>query len=198
MQQASHNRIFFSHIKFGRAIICLLLAVVLFTVSPCRALSTPIMEVSAYNQVRDRYTNMIYYNIKIRAIEELDISKLMIGYLITEDTSIPIPNFYCDYCGVVGNNQNINITSKVNGWIYLYNTPKNPKYVYCMEVSFDEDAGFIYENSTLELKVRMAKPDWSIFDQANDWSFIPHATDYESDWDRFIVRYDGVDIEFIK
>ena len=149
------------------------------------------MEVSAYNQVRDRYTNMIYYNIKIHALEDLDISKLEIGYHIEEDTSIPTPNFYCDYCGVVGNNQNDNITQKLNGRVYLYNTPKYPKYVYRMEVTFDEDSGFIKKNSTLEVKVRFAKPDWSIFDQSNDYSFIPDATDYTSDRSNFLIEYDG-------
>lgn len=175
---------------FNKGIACLLLVIIIFSVTPARAYADDRMVMSAYNQVRDRYTVMIYYNVKITAKKDLDISKLEIGYHITEYTSIPIPNFYCDYCGVVGSSQNMNITSKVNGIVYLYNTPKNPTYNYRMEITFDSDAGIIKKGSTLELKVRMARPDWGIFDQSDDWSFMPYS-DYTTDWSRFALKYDG-------
>ncbi len=180
------------HKIIRKILTCLLLVSLIIPGTPTKAYAADNMVVSAYNQVRDRYTNMIYYNVKIQAKENLDISKLVIGYHIVEDAPIPIPNFFCDYCGVVGNNQNNNITQKVNGSVYLYNTPMNPKFVYRLEITFDNDAGIIYKNSTLEVKVRMAKPDWSIFDQSDDYSFMPNATYYTSNWNRFIVYYDGV------
>jgi hypothetical protein len=59
-----------------------------------------------------------------------------------------------------------------------------------MEITFDSDAGIIKKGSTLELKVRMARPDWGIFDQSDDWSFMPYS-DYTTDWSRFALKYDG-------
>lgn len=179
---------------FSKITACLLLTAIIISGSPCRAYTLPYMELSSYNQVRNRYTNMIYYNFKIKATEDLDLSKLEIGYIFTENSSIPTPNFYCDYAGVIGNRQNNNITSKVNGTVYDYSTPKSPAYSYVLLISFDEDAGIVYKNSTLEVKVRMAKPDWSLFDQSNDWSFNPNATYYDSNWDRYYIYYDGTHI----
>jgi hypothetical protein len=191
---ASISQLMSSRRITGKLIACLLLMSFLISGSPCRAYTLPDMELSSYNQVRDRYTNMIYYNVKIKATEDLDLSKLEIGYIFTENSSIPALNFYCDYCGVIGSNQNNNITSKVNGNIYDYSTPKSPTYSYVLLISFDEDAGFVYKNSTLEVKVRIAKPDWSLFDQSNDWTFNPDATYYDSNWDRYYIYYDGTHI----
>jgi hypothetical protein len=172
------------HNKVKKLTACLLMTalVVLGTAYNVSA-AAPYAVVTAYNQVRNRYTNTIYPNVRIYTTEDLDLSELTIHYwFVVDQDYYDYEQFFCDYAHMSGPWQNTNITSKVSGWFQDVTRP-DPSgapaiNTHMLTISFDESAGTLKAGSTLELKCRFAAPDWSLYDQYNDPSFNPAATYY--------------------
>lgn len=179
-----HNRISMSKKLFTKLIVCLLLTAFIISGFTYNASAVPYTEISSFNQVRDRYTNTIYPNVKIYTTEVLDLSKVTITYWFIVDQDYDgSEQFFCDYCHISGPSENRNITGKVNGSFQDVTRPRPDgkpvtESTHILEISFDDDAGTLQAGSTIELRCRFAAPDWSTFDQSNDPSFNPTATDY--------------------
>jgi hypothetical protein len=181
---------------FSKLMVCLLLVACVVSGPTYNATATPYTVISSYNQVRTRYINTIYPNVKIYTAEDLDLSELVITYWFVVDNDYDdFEQFFCDYAHMSGPYQNKNITSKVHGFFQDVTRPRpdgKPQTVYThiVNIYFDDSAGTLKAGSTLELKTRIAAPDWSTFDQYNDPSFNPTATTYTVG-DDVIVYYMG-------
>ena len=181
---------------FMRALACLLLTVFVIS-SPAQMASASLYTiVSSYNQVRTRYTNTIYPNIKLYTTGAIDLSNVSITYWFVVDSNYDgFEQFFCDYCSISGFGENKNITNKVNATFQDVTRP-NPdgspvtKSTHIANITFDEDIGYINGGYTLELKGRIATPDWSMNDQYNDPSFNRTARNYTVS-DDVIVSYLG-------
>jgi hypothetical protein len=102
---------------FSKIMVCLLLAACVISGPAYNASAVEYLPVvTSYNQVRDRYTNTIYPNVKINADRDYDLSEITIFYWFTVDqVYYESEQFFCDYAQISGPYQNKNITSKVNG-----------------------------------------------------------------------------------
>lgn len=81
------------------------------------------------------------------------------------------------------------ITKTVVGTIVRMPAPLANADCY-LEVSFNSTAGIFEKGSTIEIKNRIAKTDWTNYNQSNDYSFNPSATNYV-DWNKIAVYYKG-------
>jgi len=185
---------------FSKHLACLLLTVFMILSLAYNAIAVPYTIVSSYNQVRDRYSNTIFPNVKIYTAETLDLSKLTIDYwLVVDQDYDDYEVFYSDYCHINGPYENRNITSKVYATVQDVTRPDPSgapaKTTHMVTIRFGADAGYIQAGSTLELKCRIATPDWSINDQYNDPSFNRTATYYTSE-DDVLVYYDNTPLNW--
>lgn len=179
-----------------RAMACLLLSVLIISGSAQKASASLYTIVSSYNQVRDRYSNTIYPNVKLYTTGAIDLSNVTVIYWFVVDSDYDgFEQFFCDYASISGFGQHINITNKVQATFHDVTRP-NPdgtpvtKSTHIVNITFDDSVGYINGGYTLELKCRIATPDWSINDQYNDPSFNMTATTYTVN-DNVIVSYLG-------
>jgi len=83
-------------------------------------------------------------------------------------------NFWCDWSSA-GN-------SNVTGNFFNLSSPKEGADT-CLEVGFGSGAGTLDPGGSVEVQIRFSKEDWSNYNQSNDYSFNPSASDY-TDWNR--------------
>lgn len=110
-------------------------------------------------------------------------------YYFTADGAQPL-NYTVDYAGGrVHPSTYSDMTTTVRGAFYAL-SPAVALADHYFEVTFDRSAGSIYPKGELVILVRIGKSDWSAFNQANDFSFNPTATDY-ADWDNVPLYFSG-------
>lgn len=108
--------------------------------------------------------------------EVIDLSKLKLNYYFTEEGSEKL-NVYCDYAGITkGGYRGLN--GKVTGTVLdcESESENNDKR---MEIGFTEDAGILDPGETMEIHLRLAKENWTNFNQENDYSYNDSAKYYE-------------------
>ncbi len=122
-------------------------------------------------------TNTISPNFRIYndGTNPLNMSEVKLRYYYTKDSS-STQNFVCDSC--LYNNANI---SGVTG-NFIDITPPTSNADNYLEISFPQGI-ILAPNSSIELRNRIYKSDWSNFNQSNDYSFNPTGTDYQ-DWNK--------------
>lgn len=184
MYQKMHSRISMSKKTLMRLVACLLLTVLAISGSAHKASASLYTIVYSYNQDRSRYSNTIYPNIKLYTTGAIDLSNVTITYWFVVDSDYDgFEQFFCDYASITGFGEHKNITNKVKA-IFQDVTRPNPdgspvtKSTHIVNITFDDSVGYINGGYTLELKCRIATPDWSINDQYNDPSFNMTDTTY--------------------
>jgi len=136
------------------------------------------IKIQAYNTIKDSNSNTLYPKLKLinSGKDAIDLSKLTILYYFTKDDEKELA-FWCDWSSVG--------TSNVKGKFASVKSQKNNADTY-LEISFVQGAGIINPGEELEIQIRIAKTDWSSFNQSNDYSFNSSATDYV-DWDKITI-----------
>ncbi|MBW5449426.1 cellulose 1,4-beta-cellobiosidase [Cohnella sp. CFH 77786] len=127
--------------------------------------------------------NMIYatFNIKNTGTTPVNLSNVKLRYYFTKDGSAAL-NFWCDWAQVG--------TSAVSGAFATVSPAKTGADTY-LEISFASAAGSIAAGGqTGEIQIRMAKSDWSNFNEANDYSFDGTKSAF-ADWSKVTVYNNG-------
>jgi hypothetical protein len=118
-----------------------------------------------YNQITAATTNVIYLNLKLinTGTSAVSLSNIKVRYLYTIDGVKP-QNFYCDYSPVGSSN--------VTGTFVTITPPVTGADTY-LEVGFTSGAGILAPGANTTVIFRIAKIDWTNYNQANDYSFNP-------------------------
>ncbi len=128
--------------------------------------------------------NMIYatFNIKNTGTTAVNLGDVKLRYYLTKDGSTNL-SFWCDYAQVG--------TSAVGGAFAAINPAKTGADTY-LEISFGSAAGSIAAGGqTGDIQIRIAKSDWSNFNEADDYSFDATKTAF-ADWNRVTIYVNGV------
>ncbi len=113
----------------------------------------------------------------------VSLSSITVRYWFTADGA-QTTHYYCDWAPIAG--ACANVTAKVVKMASA--TAMADTY---LELGFSSSAGSLAAGqSTGDIQSRMAKSDWSNFDQSNDYSFDPTKT-APADWDRVTLYQDG-------
>ncbi len=157
--------------------------------------STPItdgpLKVHFYNGNRDNTTNQIYTNFSIinTGTITLDIEDISLRYYFNlegENQQI----FVCDWTGIT-NTSISNLTQSVIGTIHTLDSTTDSATHY-LEITFKPGTGKLGPLSTLEVKGRIHKTDWSNYNQNNDYSFAQNNGDYQQ-WIKTTAYYKGAE-----
>lgn len=119
------------------------------------------------------------FNIKNNGTTTVDLSTLKIRYYFTKDGSQDV-NAWIDWAqlGAANIQQTFGAVSGANADTYI-------------ELSFTAAAGQIAAGGQSgDIQLRMAKSDWSNFDESNDYSYDASKTAY-ADWDRITLYQNG-------
>ncbi|WP_227793620.1 glycoside hydrolase family 6 protein [Paenibacillus guangzhouensis] len=120
-----------------------------------------------------------HFNIKNNGSTSVNLSDLKIRYYFTRDSTSSM-NAWIDWAQVGGTNiqQTFASASGTNTDTYV-------------ELSFTAEAGSIPAGGQSgEIQLRMAKADWSNFNEANDYSFDGTKTSF-ADWDKVTLFQNG-------
>lgn len=143
-----------------------------------QSIARGVLKVQAFNTIRDANSNTLYPKIKLinSGKEAVDLSKVTIRYYFTKDDEKQL-SFFCDWSSAGPSN--------VKGTFISMKSQKNNTDTY-LEIGFNQGAGILNPGEELEIQIRIAKSDWSNFNQSNDYSFNSAASDYV-DWDKITV-----------
>lgn len=121
------------------------------------------VELQMYNSNTADETNTISPRIKIenKGTKAISLKDLKIRYYYFYDDE-KLQNFYCDYSNV--GNQNI------TGTFVKMQNPQINADNYC-EIGFKDAAGILEPGKYVEIHTRIAKSDWSNYNQTDDYSF---------------------------
>lgn len=126
------------------------------------------LKVQAFNGSTAVSGNQIYprLNLVNTGNAAVPLSSVKIRYYYTADGQ-QTQQFWCDW-SPIGN-------ANVSGSFVKITKPNADTY---LEIGFLSTAGILNPGQALDVQVRVAKSDWSNFDQSNDYSFNPTATSY--------------------
>lgn len=126
------------------------------------------------------------YKLKNLGDKAIDLNKLSIRYYYTIDGEKP-QNFYCDYAAVISPGHQT-ITSKITGKFAKVTPIKTGADNY-LEVGFTGDSGTLVPDGIVEIHTRLAKNDWTNFNQLDDYSFSLSYNYLK--WEKATVYYDN-------
>ncbi|WEK54900.1 MAG: cellulase family glycosylhydrolase [Candidatus Cohnella colombiensis] len=121
------------------------------------------------------------FNIKNTGTSAISLSNLKLRYYFTKDSNASL-NFYCDYAQVG--------TGNVSGAFTAISPAKTGADTY-VEISFNTAAGSLAAGGQSgDIQIRLAKSDWSNFNEANDYSFDGTKSAYV-DWSKVTLHQSG-------
>jgi hypothetical protein len=149
------------------------------TPTPPPATPTPVpqtgsIKVQFYNQNTAVNSNQIYLNMKIvnTGSSAIALSNVKVRYYYTIDGTQP-QNFWCDWSPAGSSN--------VTGTFVTISPAKTGADTY-VEIGFTSGAGSLAANGgNTTVQARVAKNNWTNYNQANDYSFNSSATTFV-DW----------------
>ncbi|WP_239613466.1 endo-1,4-beta-xylanase [Cohnella mopanensis] len=119
------------------------------------------------------------FNIKNTGTSAVSLSGVKLRYYFTKDSSSTL-NFYVDYAQIGGSN--------VSGAFVSATGTNTDTY---LELSFSSGAGSIAAGGqTGDIQIRIAKADWSNFNEANDYSYDGTKTAF-ADWNKITLVQSG-------
>jgi hypothetical protein len=138
----------------------------------------PTVKLQMYNNDRKLETNNISTRYKLQNIgtTPIDLEDLKIRYYYTVESEQD-QDFYCDWSDIG--------TNKITGSFVKLPQPSEEADHY-LEIGFKAGTKNLEPGEDVEIHIRIAKVDWSNYNQANDYSFHQTATDYV-DWDNSVV-----------
>lgn len=133
------------------------------------------IRVDFYNNEKTAAINTIYplFIITNTGTSSIDLSDIKLRYYYTIDGEKE-QYFWCDSC-YPGNKSNV--TGNFVKMGVLKATAD-----YYLEIGFTSQAGTLSPNTSVEVKVRLNKGDWTNYNQSNDYSFNPTASTYTTNW----------------
>ncbi len=137
------------------------------------------LKVEFYNDQRSNLSNTIYPNYKItnQGSLAIDLSKVKLRYYYTKDGN-QSQSFWCDWSTIGKTN--------VTGIFMEYVKPHTNSDCY-LEIGFKSGAGSLAPGASIEVRSRIAKSDWTNYEQINDYSFRSNG-DFYSEWN-FVTAY---------
>lgn len=140
------------------------------------------LKVQMYNSNKASSSNTIYpcYKIYNTGDAPVALNTLKIRYYYTASGNIQ-QNFWCDWSSIGSAN--------VEGAFITMPEKKKAADTY-LEISLKGGAGSLEPGANIEIKCRIAKVDWSNYEQSDDYSFDNTATEY-SDWNRTTAYLEG-------
>jgi chitodextrinase len=115
----------------------------------------------------------------------VSLSSLTVRYWFTADGAQTV-NYYCDWAPITG------ACAGVTAKLVKLAAPTSTADTY-LELGFTASAGSLAAGrSTGDIQSRMAKSDWSNFNQSNDYSFDATKSAASVDWDHVTLYQDGV------
>lgn len=163
---------------------CISIVIVFMLIFQCvitnvaEGFETESVNVQMFNINTSAISNTIYPNFKITntGTSTLNLSDIKVRYYFTEDSE-RTNNFYCDYSGLSGAGSYKGLTSMVTGAIKKMPASLDKADTY-LELGFTNSAGDLLPGQEVVIQCRIAKSDWSNFDQSNDFSFNSTGTTY--------------------
>lgn len=148
--------------------------------------SNPNVKVLFFSGSIKQYDNQMYPGFRLYNYSTVPVSlaSLKIRYYYTIDGE-KAQNFWCDYTP-------INATD-VTGTFVKMSQPKTGADYY-LEVGFKSTAGNLAPGAEIQVRTRVAKSDWSNYNQFNDFSFDPVDQTY-AEWDHIAVYQSGTLIQ---
>ncbi len=136
-----------------------------------------------YNANTSAQCNTISPRFKIQntGTEPINLTDLKLRYFYTAENTGIKQNFFCDYSNIGA--------SKATGVFQQLPDSENGCNCY-LEIGFTSDSGILNPGNTVELHTRIAKEDWSNYNQTNDYSFNGKSTNYV-DWDKVVILING-------
>ncbi len=133
------------------------------------------IKVKFYNSNTSAQSNSIYGKINLvnTGTTDINLSSVKLRYYYTIDGEKP-QSFWCDWSSAGSSN--------VTGTFVKMTTPKTGADYY-LEIGFTSGAGTLKAGQSIEVQTRMAKSDWTNYNQADDYSFNSSASGY-TDWDK--------------
>ncbi len=135
-------------------------------------------------------SNSIYakYKVTNNTGAPLNLADLKLRYYYTIDEEKQ-QNFWCDHAGMMNGYNYTDVTSKVTGkFVKMSQTTSTADYY--LEVGFASDAGTLANGSYIEVQTRVARADWTNYNQSNDYSYKLSGS-YE-DWNQVTAYKSGV------
>ncbi len=119
-------------------------------------------------------SNTIYANFKVvnNGASDINLSDLKIRYFYTADSDKP-QNFFCDHAGMLNGWSYSGVTDKVTGTFCKMSSATSNADSY-FEVGFK--SGALSAGGYIEIQTRVARNDWTNYDQSNDYSFKTLST----------------------
>lgn len=118
----------------------------------------------------------------------INLANLTLRYYYTVDSEKQ-QNFWCDQAGMMSGSNYIDVTKNVTGkFVKMSTTAQGADYY--LEVGFNSSAGNLAAGSSLEIQTRIARSDWTNYDQSNDYSFNSSSSNYV-DWEKVTAYMNG-------
>ena len=138
-------------------------------------------------------SNSIYakYKVTNNTGAPLNLADLKLRYYYTIDEEKQ-QNFWCDHAGMMNGYNYVDVTSKVTGtFVKMSQTTSTADYYF--EVGFASDAGTLASGSYIEVQTRVARADWTNYNQSNDYSYKLSGS--YVDWNQ-VTAYKGGTLVF--
>jgi mannan endo-1,4-beta-mannosidase len=141
------------------------------------------LTVEFYNGTKSTEINTISPKFKLTNTgdEAIALSDVTIRYYYTKDGN-QAQSFWCDWSHVGSSN--------ITGTFVTMEKPQTNADCY-LEIGFTSAAGNLAANQSIEIQTRIAKADWTNYNQANDYSFAADADSYAA-WDKITTYISGV------
>ena len=135
-------------------------------------------------------SNSIYAKFKVtnNTGSPLNLADLKLRYYYTIDEEKQ-QNFWCDHAGMMSGNSYVDVTKKVTG-TFVKMSQSTSTADYYLDVGFASDAGTLAAGSYIEVQTRVARADWSNYNQSNDYSYKASGT--YVDWNQVTAYKSGV------
>lgn len=144
------------------------------------SVQTGSLKVEMTNAITAASSNTIALRLKITNTSNspIDLSSLKIRYYYTKDSTQP-QNFWCDWSNAG--------TTNVTGTFNSISAKNADNY---LEIGFKAGTGSVAPGDVVYVQTRVARNDWTNYDQSNDYSFNPSSNSNYTEWSK-ITAYIG-------